>query len=1154
MNLLDLGYSDNQISNILDNVGKKHTPIVQNINDPAQILLLIEIFQSTKRPILIVSENLDKSDEIVRHLSLVLDEVYHFPVEDTLELEIATSSPDYRYQRLKTLCNLLDDKPGIYVTSVAGIIRPLSDPAYFKNSILNFQLGDHSEVKNLFKQLLMLGYFKVDSVNKPGEFAVRGSIVDIFSLNNDHPIRLDFFDDELDSIRFFDENTQVSIDNIKEVTVIPMLDFIVPTDDLGEGVKKLNDYIDKEGDKEISANFDLVSTINRWGSGSLKAEDFLFNSLFLKTSNFIFDFIKEGNIVWTNYKTLINKKEELKNTSFFKQNNRENKLYQNVVSPDLNSIIKDSKHSHIFFNTFYERNELYLEKYEYDLKTHLISDISNYHSCLNFIKTNLEESKTILVSLNDQPNLLKFKSLLNEYGITFNLVGSTSEVKSGQLNLIIKLVPQGAIFNKLVILTNQEILADKKLHKLSKTNRKTIRNFDNLKIINNFNELKPGDYVVHINHGIGKFTEMETVEVDGIRQDYFKIKYAGSDQLFLPVTQLDLIQKYIAGGGKTPKLSKLGGSSWSKTKSKIIDKIEDIADDLIKVHAIREAKKGFSFSFDDDYQDQFEESFPYPETRDQLRVIDEIKRDMENENPMERLLIGDVGYGKTEVALRAAFKAVNDNKQVVMLVPTTILAQQHFDTLLDRFKDYPVSIEMLSRFRTVSQNKKTVDRLKEGKVDIVVGTHRLLSKDVNFYDLGLLIIDEEQRFGVKHKERIKLLKEKVDVLSLTATPIPRTLNLSMMGIRDMSVIETPPLNRYPVQTYISEYDDDLIKSVIQKELDRKGQVFYLHNKIFDMEEVVERIQTIMPHIKVAFIHSRMTENQLEDILKDFINLKYDVLVTTTIIEIGIDMPNVNTLIVENADGMGLSQLYQLRGRVGRSNRVAYAYLTYPQNKFLTPNGQSRLSAMKDFTELGSGFKIAARDLSIRGTGNILGKQQHGFIETIGYDLYMKLLNEEITKKRGIKKVIRTDTEINLAIEAFLPSDYIHDVKQKMEFYKKIESVSNEEELLNIQGDLIDRFGEYPKEVDNLIKISNLKIVSDNLLLRKISYESNKMLITYRSSDKLTWDIQYLLKELVNQNFDPKVKQNSSEVTVSFTTPDLKEDISKIISALKQLLK
>ena len=648
---------------------------------------------------------------------------------------------------------------------------------------------------------------------------------------------------------------------------------------------------------------------------------------------------------------------------------------------------------------------------------------------------------------------------------------------------------------------------------------------------------------------------METIEVSGRHQDYMTLLYKDDAKLFIPVSQIDRIQKYVSSEAKQPQIASLTSDKWRKTKSRVARKIEDIADELVELYAKRESEQGYAFSKDDSYQKEFEDAFPYTETPDQLRSSQEIKRDMEMTKPMDRLLIGDVGFGKTEVALRAAFKAIQDGKQVAFLAPTTVLVQQHYETILNRFDGFPVSVGILSRFSSPTEVKQTLQDLRLGLIDIIVGTHRLLSKDVKFADLGLLIIDEEQRFGVKHKERLKELKASVDVLTLTATPIPRTLNLSMLGVRDLSVIETAPLNRYPIQTYVLEQNFGVIIDGIKRELARGGQVFYLHNRVEDIESVANEIRALVADARVAYIHGQMTESQLERVLMDFIAGEYDVLVTTTIIETGVDIPNANTLFVENADKMGLAQLYQLRGRVGRSNRIAYAYFMYQPDKVLTETGEKRLEAIKDFTELGSGFKIAMRDLAIRGAGNILGKQQHGFIDSVGYDLYTQMLNTAIAKKQGKKVQAKTDAEINLEIEAYLPTEYIEDARQKIEIYKRIGQFENLEQYREVQTDLIDRFGDYPQEVANLLEIGLLKMYADLALIEKIKQIGNKVTVLLAEKFVKQVPVQALLKVLAQTKLVTKLVPKKEQVQIEWVlqpTVDTAQELSQL-KELAQLL-
>ncbi len=672
--------------------------------------------------------------------------------------------------------------------------------------------------------------------------------------------------------------------------------------------------------------------------------------------------------------------------------------------------------------------------------------------------------------------------------------------------------------------------------------RKTRRtNISNAERIKDYSELAVGDYVVHHVHGIGQYLGIETIEISGIHRDYLTVQYQNSDRISIPVEQIDLLSKYLASDGKAPKVNKLNDGRFQRTKQKVQKQVEDIADDLIKLYAERSQLKGFAFSPDDENQVEFDNYFTHVETDDQLRSIDEIKKDMEKDSPMDRLLVGDVGFGKTEVAMRAAFKAVNDGKQVAILVPTTVLAQQHYANFQERFAEFPVNVDVMSRFKTKAEQEKTLEKLKKGQVDILIGTHRLLSKDVVFADLGLLVIDEEQRFGVKHKERLKELKKKIDVLTLTATPIPRTLQMSMLGIRDLSVIETPPTNRYPVQTYVMETNPSVIRDAMLREIDRGGQVYYLYNKVDTIEQKVSELKELVPEATIGYVHGQMSEIQLENTLYAFVEGEYDILVTTTIIETGVDIPNANTLFIENADHMGLSTLYQLRGRVGRSSRIAYAYLIYRPDKSLTEVAEKRLEAIKGFTELGSGFKIAMQDLSIRGAGNILGAAQSGFIDSVGYEMYSQLLEQAILEKQGkATQRQKSNSEVNLQIDAYLPSDYIGDQRQKIEIYKRIKNIDSRVNYQELQEELIDRFGEYPDVVAYLLEIGLLKSFLDQVFCHTVLRRQHQVTVTFEPMAGQIFLTQDYFEALSATNLKAQITENKGKLAVVFNIQQKKE--------------
>lgn len=1111
MNINEIFASDSGVTTVVDALQKGTRQLVTGLLEPAKQLFLSTIIETKSAPILYVTDSLARAEHVYNLFKEEQSEIdtYWFPAEEIIAAEVATSSPNYRTARIQFLSALATSKTGIFITSTSGLRRLVPEPKDVIEARITLEVGAEYEFQTLISDLNALGYQRVEQVEKKGEFAVRGSVVDIFPLNQDDPIRMDFFDIEIDSLRTFDQATQRSIENIEKIEVLPATDLIINETKLNQAIKTMNNELAQAQKKLSEENFEALQqnineVIERWKHHQLIQEDTMYAKQLYAAKTSLLDYLTKGTLVLDDYPRILDAETDIENNeaSWIVDQLKNNVLLDNEsFGVDIRTLIKKKSVPQLFLSMFQKG----MGRLKFDQLTEITTRaVQDFFGQMPVLKGEVERwlarKQTVLIFANSKERQGKITEVLHDFEITAQKVNA-DRIQMAAVNIIGQSFPQGFDMpsTKLVVLTEKELFA-----KVPKK-RPRQQHVENAERLKSYTELKTGDYVVHVNHGIGKFMGMTTMEVDGVHQDYMTIQYKGSGQLFIPVTQLNLVQKYVAAEGKSPKLNKLGGSDWAKTKKNVASKIEDIADDLIELYAKREAEKGFAFKPDDSYQRQFDNDFPYTETPDQLRSIEEIKKDMERERPMDRLLVGDVGYGKTEVALRAAFKAVESGKQVAILVPTTILAQQHFDTMNERFEGYPIATGILSRFQTGAQVKETLEGLKDGSVDVIVGTHRLLSKDVEFKDLGLLVIDEEQRFGVKHKERIKELKSQVDVLTLTATPIPRTLNMSMIGVRDLSVIETPPTNRYPIQTYVMEENAGAIREGIMREMRRNGQVFYLHNRVQDIEKVVAEIEALVPEARVGYIHGQMTEKQLEDILFEFIAGEYDVLVTTTIIETGIDIPNANTLFVENADHMGLSQLYQLRGRIGRSSRVAYAYFLYQKNRVLTELGEKRLEAIKDFTELGSGFKIAMRDLSIRGAGNLLGKQQHGFIDSVGYDLYSQMLADAVKKKQGKKVKRRSDSEISLGIEGFLPSSYIEDEQQKIEFYKRLRQANSHEEVVDIQDDMLDRFGDYPAEVDNLLQITDLKIIADQVQVERITRKDGILTVTMTraASQKLT---------------------------------------------------
>ncbi|WP_283601378.1 transcription-repair coupling factor [Ligilactobacillus aviarius] len=1068
----------------------------------AKTLILKSLFQQLKKPFLVVTDTLSHAQELAADLTNVLDEeqVRLFPVEELVATEIATSSPDFQSQRVRALTALSQHKAKVVVTSASGLRRRLAPVKMWNHNQLTFKVGAEVELEQVSHQLVQMGYQRQKLVDRPGDFAIRGSIIDIYSLNHELPVRIDLFDTEIDSIRFFEIGNQRSLENVDEISVMPATDMIQNSQIFTDGIRRLQELeaqvepaLKEDQADELRRQLDAVITM--WKDQELLKEHRIFAQILYPQATSLLDYLDDGVLVLDDYAKILEHADEIEqNEQVWLDEKEELKpvLDQLQLGFEVRKLVRETKKSTLFMSLFKKGIGRLKFASLTDLK---VRTIQQFFSQMPLLQTEArrwnKQNQTVVLMIQDEERLTKISQTLDDFEIP-NIMTQPENLQRGILQIVRGSLQSGfeVPSAKLVVLTETELFA-KATKKRAK--RLTMENAERLK---SYTDLKEGDFVVHVDHGVGRYLGVKTMEVDGKHQDYLTLEYQKGAKLYVPVNQLDRVQKYVSSDAKTPHLNKLGGSEWHKTKKRVASKIEDIADELVDLYAEREMKTGFAFPKDDAYQREFEDAFPYTETPDQLRSTSEIKQDMENKHPMDRLLIGDVGYGKTEVALRAAFKAVEAGKQVAFLVPTTVLAQQHYETMIERFENFPIEIGILSRFNTPAETKQILENLKDGKCDIVVGTHRLLSKDVQFKDLGLLIIDEEQRFGVKHKERLKQLKSTVDVLTLTATPIPRTLNMSMLGVRDLSVIETAPVNRYPIQTYVMEQDNQVIANGIRREMERGGQVFYLHNRVKDIEKKAAALQALVPEARITYIHGQMTENQMEKILMDFIHGDYDVLVTTTIIETGVDIPNANTLFVEDADRMGLAQLYQLRGRVGRSSRVAYAYFMYKPDKVLTEVSEKRLEAIKDFTELGSGFKIAMRDLAIRGAGNLLGKQQHGFIDSVGYDLYTQMLNEAVARKRGVKPEEKTDATINLDVEAYIPQSYIDDEQQKIEIYKRIRQFNNFNQYQEVQDDLIDRFGDYPDEVSNLLEIGLLKMDADRALVDQIFQKKDEITIVF----------------------------------------------------------
>lgn len=1167
MDMIQLIGKDAQVAEWSMNLEQRMSrQLITGLAGSAKTLLFAHAFKKLDKNLIILMPNLYYVNQLAEDLQHVLpaESIHLFPVDEVLSAEMAFSSPEARAERVATLNRLQQDEPGIYLLPVAALHKRLPDKETWSNAQLHWQIGDEIAVDSLPQQLVLMGYERTEMVAKPGEFSMRGSIVDIYPLTFEYPVRVELFDVKIDSMRYFEADTQRSIEKIEEVWLPPTSEQIYSQENLLDGINKIENLLEKKlattsepTERQFLHDY-FGQLISEWQRNVPTDQAKFYADLLYPEHLSILDYFPQDSLlIVDDYQRIMetNREMEREAAEWHTQKISELRVFseQQFVA-DVHGIIQKEKFATTFFSLFQKGmgNLRFQALYQFQYRT-----MQQFFGQMPLLKTEMDrwrkQEQTVVIFIPTKERIRKAEQMLRDEDILVVETEADQLIK-GQVQLV-----EGALMTgfelpqeKIVTITEKEIF--QKTTK-KQTRRQTVTNAERLK---SYNELKAGDYVVHANHGIGKYIGMETLEVDGFHQDYMTIIYQNDDKLFIPVTQLNLIQKYVASESKTPRINKLGGSEWTKTKRKISSKIEDIADDLIQLYAVREAEKGYAFGPDDSYQKEFENAFPYSETDDQLRSAAEIKRDMEKEKPMDRLLVGDVGYGKTEVALRAAFKAVKESKQVAFLVPTTILAQQHYETMLERFEGFPVNVGLLSRFRTKKQQKETIEELRTGQLDIVVGTHRVLSKDIEFSDLGLLIVDEEQRFGVKHKERLKQLRAQVDVLTLTATPIPRTLHMSMLGVRDLSVIETPPANRYPIQTYVMEKNPGAIREAIQREMGRGGQVFYLYNRVETIERKVEEIQALVPEARIAYAHGQMTEVQLENTLFDFIEGQYDVLVTTTIIETGVDIPNANTLFVENADYMGLSTLYQLRGRVGRSNRVAYAYFMYEQQKILNEVSEKRLQAIKDFTELGSGFKIAMRDLSIRGAGNLLGAQQHGFIDAVGFDMYSQMLSEAVARKQGKnQQTEKTSVEIDLGVDAYLPESYVSDQRQKIEIYKRIRELDSQEMLEELEADLLDRFGEYPEEVAHLLTIGQIKMDGDRALLEMIRKQQQTIVFKLSKVGTKRYTVEQLFEALTATKLKAGLGVEKEQMMIRLTLPPQTttavwlQEIQQFVKALRE---
>ncbi|VNC87254.1 transcription-repair coupling factor [Streptococcus pneumoniae] len=1140
--LLDLFSENDQIKKWHQNLTDKKRQLILGLSTSTKALAIASSLEKEDRIVLLMS-TYGEAEGLVSDLISILGEelVYPFLVDDAPMVEFLMSSQEKIISRVEALRFLTDSsKKGILVCNIAASRLILPSPNAFKDSIVKISVGEEYDQHAFIHQLKENGYRKVTQVQTQGEFSLRGDILDIFEISQLEPCRIEFFGDEIDGIRSFEVETQLSKENKTELTIFPASDMLLREKNYQRGQSALEKQISKTLSPILKSYLEEI--LSSFHQKQSHADSRKFLSLCYDKTWTVFDYIeKDTPIFFDDYQKLMNQYEvfERELAQYFTEELQNSKAFSDMqYFSDIEQIYKKQSPVTFFSNLQKGLGNLKFDKI-YQFNQYPMQEFFNQFS---FLKEEIERYKkmdyTIILQSSNSMGSKTLEDMLEEYQIKLDSRDKTNICKES-VNLIEGNLRHGFHFvdEKILLITEHEIF-QKKLKR--RFRRQHVSNAERLK---DYNELEKGDYVVHHIHGIGQYLGIETIEIKGIHRDYVSVQYQNGDQISIPVEQIHLLSKYISSDGKAPKLNKLNDGHFKKAKQKVKNQVEDIADDLIKLYSERSQLKGFAFSADDDDQDAFDDAFPYVETDDQLRSIEEIKRDMQASQPMDRLLVGDVGFGKTEVAMRAAFKAVNDHKQVVILVPTTVLAQQHYTNFKERFQNFAVNIDVLSRFRSKKEQTATLEKLKNGQVDILIGTHRVLSKDVVFADLGLMIIDEEQRFGVKHKETLKELKKQVDVLTLTATPIPRTLHMSMLGIRDLSVIETPPTNRYPVQTYVLEKNDSVIRDAVLREMERGGQVYYLYNKVDTIVQKVSELQELIPEASIGYVHGRMSEVQLENTLLDFIEGQYDILVTTTIIETGVDIPNANTLFIENADHMGLSTLYQLRGRVGRSNRIAYAYLMYRPEKSISEVSEKRLEAIKGFTELGSGFKIAMRDLSIRGAGNLLGKSQSGFIDSVGFELYSQLLEEAIAKRNGNANAntrTKGNAELILQIDAYLPDTYISDQRHKIEIYKKIRQIDNRVNYEELQEELIDRFGEYPDVVAYLLEIGLVKSYLDKVFVQRVERKDNKITIQFEKVTQRLFLAQDYFKALSVTNLKAGIAENKELMELVFDVQNKKD--------------
>lgn len=1095
-----------------------------------EALVIAMSYKEKKRPILVVKNNLYNAQRLYDRISTLLseNECALFGVEESLRVEAIASSPEMVANKVDTLASLLEDNQKVIITCVSGLLRYLPFPEDFNEGCINLKVGQEIDVEELKKKIRGSGYYQTSHIDQPLCFASRGGIIDIYSINYDHPIRIEFFDTEIESIRFFDVATQKTIEPIQEVKIVPASDVIFSEAQVEEIITKAKEQLKKANDTILTSNIEADIEFIQKG---IREQRFYPYMALLEKSAGIWDYMNEPQIIFSNKEEIEESIKRLQNetTSYIQEMVQEKKyLPRFMMWHDFNHIAKGSK--------------IIEEDPFQDNISNIVEVFLPNESLADKLKQ-LHKMDNVLVCIEDS-DTAKVLNTCVEQEIPYNLIQNKEPLQKG-INILIHPLREGfqILSSNLTVVTASELL------EINRHRSRHESKFLNAEMISDYQELEPGDYVVHATHGVGQYLGIETREVLGLKRDFLKVIYRGNAELLVPLDQFRLVRKFVSREGVVPRLNKLGSGEWEKTKARIEESVDNIAERLLELYSNRSTRIGYAYQKDSEEQIQFENEFEFELTKDQEKAVEDVKRDMESNMPMDRLVCGDVGFGKTEIAVRAAFKAASENKQVALLCPTTILSEQHAKTFKKRFEGHPFKVSVLNRFLTSVEVKQTLQELQEGKIDIIIGTHRILSKDVKFKDLGLLIIDEEQRFGVEHKEKIKELKNEIDVLTLSATPIPRTLQMSLVGIRQLSQLETPPENRYSVQTYVVEKNKGLIVDAIEKELARKGQVFYLYNKIDEIYQVARNLQASLPDAKIGIVHGKMDREAIEDVMVQFVNKDINVLVCTTIIENGIDIPNANTIIIDNAHMFGLAQIYQIKGRVGRSDRVAYAYLLIPPRKQLNEEAQKRLQAVKEFAKLGSGYKIAMRDLTIRGAGDLLGADQSGFIDTVGIDMYIEMLENAIRKQKGEEvPIIEESKHANVSTDTYIPKSFAPDDFDKISMYQRIEEISSIDELNFYLEDIKDQYGKFPEEVKNVFLKKRLEILLNGDDVESYKERAKECELTFKQSFSQKVDGVKLFELFAKVSKEINLKYKNNRIIA--TLPKIKNYLNVVIEMIE----